>query len=203
MVWYELLRALVSCCADIATVVGVIGVVMAVATYRKTVRYRSQDDETRLMENSVKVMGMFNDVFVPQMNAYQHRFEGEYKKRLQAALARGRRQAPDFSLSSINESFKREIRQQTQLDANVVSLFEQLERICTYIANDMTANDIVYPDLHQIFLGFIDSNWDSLDVLTTEDRPFTSLHHTYNQWNKCLETDRIMEETDTHPHERR
>lgn len=188
---YELFAYLLGRGAEIATIIGVIGIVVAVFTYRRTARDADKAEQTQLLHNSIEVIRLFTDSFMPQLPAYRNRVRAEYHTQQQQFITSGKAQNPDFTAASISVFSHKHIRQQAQLHAGANSLFNKLEQMCTYIRAELVIDDIIYPVIHAQFLDFIHTNAEALDYMTTPDSPFIGVHTTATHWQNRSQQDKL------------
>lgn len=189
--WAKWIDFVLSSLGNIAVIVTVASVWLAVKAFKKSVEDTNQQNKTVLMSNSIELMRIFSDVIIPQIGDYRTCFDEEYRKGIEDVIKASKSQNPAFKRDMIPKELDDLIRQVAQFRAGIPTILNKLEQACAYIKCDLVIDDLVYPPLHSVFLRFVEENQDALEKITSPDVPYGNIHYAVRQWSKREGKDKL------------
>lgn len=179
--------------SELATIIGVAGVFYAIMSFNeskkesmKNEESRIKNEESRLMDNSIEVLKVFSESIIPGFGKFFNDCHTNYAT-IRAAAIQDVKDEEGNLLTELPEELEERIIVQAKLQSGGISIFNQLEQICAYIAYDLVISDVVYPTLHTAFLKYIDDNRDLLNEITSKDVPYKNIHTVYDMWKKLAD----------------
>ena len=179
--------------SEFATVIGAIGILYVVKTFKKSEEDSEQNENSQRMINSIEVLRIFSNVLIPQIEKWQEESVKKYselvKEERQKVLTREGKK-----IVNLPPILDNKLKFQAKQEVGANKIFNQLEQVCAYISYDLIIHDVVYPTLHTLFLDFIKDNQDLLNHFTTPDVPFNNIHGVIKKWDKIFSNEIIARE---------
>lgn len=190
---FEALKNIFECLSYIATIAGVAAIWLSIKSIKLSLKDSQKREESELMDKSMEILGVFADEIIPKMNDYNRNWRKKYDEILEGfnkqVVADG---------GEILKDFPEELVTSATLNAKLLSkggdLLNKFERISAYISHDLVLDDVVYTSVHKVFLGFIESNNDMVEKLSSEDAPYQNLHDVYGKWRTRCDRESLERE---------
>lgn len=188
----------------IATVLGVIGVFVALKAYRNSqVLERKKDKievenaKNKRVQNSIDVLRSFATNIIPSISEQENNWPSVFV------------QTKEDIVNQINNDFKtkgsnttitekeltddiiQKITTNAKMKVGMSDTLNNLEQLSIYMNYGMVEDDLTYPVIHHVFLNFIDKNNDVLLASQSDEAPFANIHQLYDSWKKRNKIDNI------------
>ena len=155
----------------LVTSLGIITIVISLVQIQKEKRKSALDSDYTKKLKSIEILDVFAKEIIPSIDNYSEQLNKELKE------------GEKYLNKIANSPFKNLIIKNIKSSCGVVSIFNQLESICTYIKYDLADHNIVYEAVNNIVCKFVNDNMDMFEEVKKQG-PFSSLQYVVDNWNK-------------------
>lgn len=211
MNWSNVLRILEGA-SYVATIIGVIGVIIAIGSYKDSQKLKAEKDaaevenaKNKRVQNSIDVLRSFATNIIPNISKQERTWRDtfvELKQRtIEDANLRFKKRGVDKVISDkdLTDELIQKLITNAKMNAGMSDTFNNLEQLSIYMNYEMVEEELTYPVIHNVFLNFIDRNKDVLEALESDEAPFANTHKLYSDWkkkNKIYSIDKRKQELD-------
>lgn len=189
---FENLLSLFELVAYIATIGGIIAIAISIKQFKKDIEKTNYELDFRKKEYSMKVLSDFSEKIIPMIDDFYKCFNEELSNLSEDEKA-------ELNSDSIK---KNEIYVNLKAHYNVIPIFNELERISSYIRYDMVDIEVLYDPISNLILRFTRENKDVFSAIT-QSSPYANLNYVIDSWDSQKKLDilekrqnEILEEID-------
>lgn len=170
--WYLILFSLLELSSFIVTILGVIAILLAIHQFKREERRESENNKFIKKENSLKLLDEFSKNIIPNISHIEDKIITELKAISDDDLEELRKEPEMFNQIVTTMKFEFEI----------VRVFNELERLATFVRYEMVDESILYTPISTVTLNFIQSH-DDVFILICKSAPFENLKFLKDKWN--------------------
>ncbi|WP_419153555.1 hypothetical protein [Weissella viridescens] len=189
----------------LVSILGIVGIFITVKQFKNAAEKDSEKTIERKVTNSLTIMGIFAKELIPEISdfekQYKVRFENKLDDELNKLKEKLRREGkmPEPQIESLtvaifDEKVKRNYSGLVKSELGVVNIFNRLEQLSIYMNYDLVIEDMVYPGMHKVFIGFVEDNFEIFDLIRSDESPFKELTNLHERWSKRQKIEAIDNE---------
>lgn len=172
-VWFKLLKEILEVSSFVATIIGIIAVILTVVNHFQSRDKDSRDLVFKKNENTLRVLETVSHDLVPSIDKFQHEF-----LKAEQELMTGLDESQKLDNEKLLSMFLN-----LKLKTGIVNIFNKLEYICTFVTLDLVNVDELYRPINSIVIGFVKQHKEVYEKLK-KGAPYESLTTVVETWEK-------------------
>lgn len=187
---WELTLKILQGISYITSMLGVIGLFVAIRSYRDGKKIQSDAEKNKKIQTSIDILKTFSTSIIPEMSGQDQKFKEEFSKVQKNVIEQLNNEAQKEGLptnideNSLTKDIINKILLQTKLNLKVSRTFNKLEHITIYMNYEMIEEEIVYNAIHKVFLEYVEQHSDLLKQMTSDQVPFANIYQLTKKWQK-------------------
>ena len=167
----------------LVTTGGIVALYVTFKSYSSQKAKESNESHEHKILYSLEVLREFSDEVIPGINEMGQNWQNVFLDSKEKILNNLNKKLSDNGRDTI-ESLPTEIVEKIQvnskIDSGALDIFNKLEHLSVYMNYGLVDQELVFPTISKVFIGFISDNNDVLAVIKSEDAPFDNLSKLYD-----------------------